>query len=181
MSETAGDTTNAKMSLDDYMKLLTERMNEYMEPLQRKAVETAERLGRPVLPPLPPLLQWFIRDGDEDLVELPEPAAKRKPEPRYYRPASYWQERVTRIEEQMAATAQRADVGDPAAAGGYALGPKRTARHQKRADHALERYSALAKKLAHAQGMLRNAQARETKPIAPACRPPNTESLGART
>lgn len=161
MSETIRSAPTEKISMDDYMKLLTERMNAHMEPLQRKAVETAERLGRPILPPLPPLLEWFIRDGDEDLVELPKPAAKRKPEPRYYRPASYWQELVTRIEEQMAATAARADVGDRAAAGGCALGPKATARHQRRADYALQRYSALTKKLAHAQGMLRSAQARE--------------------
>lgn len=160
---TSAPAPAAKMSMDEYMDLLVQRMNEYMEPRQRRAAETAASLGRPVLPLLPPLLAWFIRDGDEHLVELPKPTPKSKPEPRYYRPASYWQERVTRIEEQMAATAARADVGDRAAAGGCALGRKGTALHQKRADTALQRYSALAKKLAHAKGMLRSAQAREAR------------------
>lgn len=153
------------ISMDEYMQLLVGRLNEYMEPLERKAAADAERLGRPVLPPLPPLLQWFIRDGDELLVEMPEPVAKRKPEPRRYRPASYWQERVARIEEQMAATAARADVGDRAAAGGCALGPRRTARHQERADAALQRYCALERRLLYAEDMLRSARARELRAV----------------
>lgn len=150
-----------KLTGDEYMQLLTQRMNEFMDEQQRKA-DAAATGNQPRLPLLPPLLEWFIRAGDEDLVELPEPPAKPKPQPRYYRPASYWRERIARLETQMATVSARASVGDRAAAGGCALGPKRTALFQKRADAALTRYIALEKKLTHARWMLRSAEARES-------------------
>ncbi|OKH83328.1 hypothetical protein EB73_07125 [Mycobacterium sp. SWH-M3] len=145
------------------MELLTQRMTEYMEAQQRKADANPAPDHRPRLPLLPPLITWFIRDGDENLVDLPEPQPKPKPQPRQYRPASYWRAQVERIEAQMSAVAARADVGDRAAAGGCALGPKRTARHQKRADAALTQYVALSKKLSRAKGRLCSAEARERK------------------
>lgn len=152
----------AKLTGDEYMQLLTQRMNAFMQEQQRKAAAAATGNQTARLPLLPPLLEWFIRAGDEDLVELPEPPAKPKPQPRYYRPASYWRERITQLETQMSTVSARASVGDRAAAGGCALGPKRTALFQKRADAALTRYIALEKKLTHAQWMLRSAEARES-------------------
>ena len=152
----------AKLSGDEYMELLVQRQTAFMDQRHREAATSTAHNSRPTLPLLAPLLEWFIRDGDEHLVELPEPAPKRKPEPRYYRPASYWRASVTRIETQMSATAARADLGDRAAAGGCALGPKRTALHQKRADAALVKYVALEKKLSHAKSMLRSAEIRES-------------------
>lgn len=110
----------AKLTGDEYMQLLTQRMNAFMEEQQRKADAAATGNQPARLPLLPPLLEWFIRPGDEDLVELPEPPAKPKPQPRYYRPASYWRERITRLETQMATVSARASVGDRAAAGGCA-------------------------------------------------------------
>lgn len=161
MTTAEPDETRAKLTGDEYMELLVQRQTEFMELRRREALAVADS-GRPTLPLLPPLLEWFIRDGDEHLVELPEPAPKRKPEPRYYRPASYWRARIIELEARMSATAARADVGDRAAAGGCALGPKRTARHRKRAEAALVRYVALEKKLSHAKSMLRGAEARES-------------------
>lgn len=155
------DETRAKLSGDEYMELLVRRQTEFMELRRREALAVADS-GRPTLPLLPPLLGWFIRDGDEHLVELPEPVPKGKPEPRYHRPVSYWRARIIELEARMSATAARADGGDRAAAGGCALGPKRTARHQERAEAALVRYVALEKKLSHAKSMLRSAEARES-------------------
>lgn len=151
----------AKLTGDEYMELLVQRQTEFMNLRRRQALAVADS-GRPTLPLLPPLLEWFIRAGDEHLVQLPEPAPKRKPEPRYYRPASYWRTRIVELEARMSATAARADVGDRAAAGGCALGPKRTARHQKHAETALVRYVALEKKLSHAKTMLHSAETRES-------------------
>lgn len=158
---TTVDETRAKLTGDEYMELLVQRQTEFMEQRRRQAPAVADN-GRPTLPLPPPLLEWFIRDGDEHLVELPEPAPKHKPEPRYYRPAQYWRARITHLEARMSATAARADVGDRAAAGGCALGPKRTARHQKLAEAALVKYVALEKKLSHAKAMLRSAETRES-------------------
>ncbi len=155
--------TAEKLSGDEYMAVLVQRQAEFMQARQREVQARTSQNGRPPLPLLSPLLEWFIQPGDEHLVDLPQPAPKRKPEPRYYRPSTFWRERITHIEAQMAATAARADLGDPAAARGCALGPKRTARHQKRADAALTRYVALDRKLSHAKGMLCSALARESK------------------
>lgn len=149
-----------KLTGDEYMALLQQRLDEYVEA-QQKRIEASGITPR--LSPFPPLLTWFVRPGDEDLVELPPDPAPKVREPRQYRPASYWRERVTAIEAQMEAVAARASVGDRAAAGGCALGPKRTAAHQKRADQALTRYIALEKQLSVAQGRLCSAQAREAR------------------
>lgn len=88
------------------MELLVERQRTYTEDARRRRRPDAR------LELLPPLLTWFVRDGDEDLVEMPEPPEKPRPKLRYYRPASHWQGRVKRIESEMIAVAARADVGD---------------------------------------------------------------------
>jgi hypothetical protein len=149
-----------KLTGDEYMELLQRRLDEYVKA-QRERIAASGVTPR--LSPFPPLLTWFIRPGDEDLVELPPDPAPKVREPRQYRPASYWRERVAAIEAEMEAVAARASVGDRAAAGGCALGPKRTAAHQKRADQALSRYVELDKKLQVAKGRLCSAQAREAR------------------
>jgi len=156
----AGAAVSEKLTGDEYMALLQQRLDEYVEA-QQKRIEASGITPR--LSPFPPLLTWFVRPGDEDLVELPPDPAPKVREPRQYRPASYWRERVAAIEAQMAAVAARASVGDRAAAGGCALGPKRTAAFQKRADLALTRYSALEKRLSVARGRLCSAEAREAR------------------
>ncbi len=144
------------MSLDEYMELLAARSAEWR-------AANPPREGVTPKPWIMPLLTWFIRDGDEELVELPpEPEPKPKPKPRYYRPASYWRARCEALKPQMAALAEPI-IPDRAAAGGVALGPRRTARVQKLEDGRLQRYTALSRKLEHAQRMLRAAETREAK------------------
>ncbi|MBF6358124.1 hypothetical protein IU449_26875 [Nocardia higoensis] len=146
-------TTPAHLSGDEYMELLQRRADEWLASCST------------IKPKFPPLLEWFIQDGDEDLVDPailapPEPQPKPERQPRYYRPASYWRERVTRLEAQRAALTEPL-IPDRAAAGGVALGPRRTARVQQREDARLRRYVELDKKLRHAERMLWKAEARE--------------------
>ncbi|MGY0497095.1 hypothetical protein ACWZHB_01165 [Nocardia sp. FBN12] len=145
----------SKMSLDEYMELLAARSAEWQ-------AANPPREGVKPKPWVEPLLTWFIRDGDEELVELPETTPRPKPKPRYYRPASYWRERCEALSKQMEALAEPI-ITDRAAAGGVALGPRRTARVQAREDSRLQRYTALKPKLDHAKSMLRAAEAREAK------------------
>lgn len=145
-------TRRRKLTGGEYMELLLERQAQFM-------AQCAPRPGAKAL--LAPTLETFVRPGDEDLVELPEPEPKPTRTPRRYRPARYWRERVASLEAQMAAVAQQADLGDRAAAGGVGLGPKRAARHREKAGLALSRYTALANRRAHAERMLRSATARE--------------------
>lgn len=148
-------TTPPRLSGDEYMELLQQRADEWLA--SRSTV---------VRPKFPPLLTWFVREGDEDLIDpaiLAAPAPQPKPErrPRYYRPASYWQERVARLKADQATLVEPL-LPDRAAAGGVALGPRRTARIQQREDSRLQRYVELGQKLRHAQSMLRAAVDRET-------------------
>ncbi|MGY1946647.1 hypothetical protein [Nocardia asiatica] len=138
------------MSLDEYMGVLQQRADEWL------AEQTKPNLR------FPPLLEWFIRDGDEDLVQLPEPEKQPKPQrqPRKYRPASYWRERIADLKAQMAPLTEPL-VNDRAAAGGVGLGAKRTARIQAREDSRLRRFVELRNQLEHAQSMLRKAESRE--------------------
>ena len=107
-----------------------------------------------------PLLESFVRDADTPYVRLPEPKPKRRPQPRQYRPASYWQEKVDKFAKEMEKLATPI-LNDRAAAGGAGLGHRRTRAVQKRMDSQLARFTALKRKDAHAQLMLRAAQQRE--------------------
>ena len=143
-----------KLTGDEYMELLLARQAEFMSQYE-------PRPGAKAL--LAPTLETFVRAGDEDLVELPKPAPKPVPAPRRYRPAPYWRERIAALDVQMAAAGDSVDLGDRAAAGGVGLGPKRAARHGKRADGALSRYTTLARRREHAEWMLHRATEREQK------------------
>lgn len=138
------------MNLDEYMVVLQQRADEAM----------ATQRGTGWAPRFPPLLTWFVRDEDVDVVELPTPEPKPEPKPRYYRPASYWRDRIARLQARMRAVGEPL-IPDRAAAGGAALGPKRTARIQQAEDGRLGQYVALRKELEHAQHMLRSAERRE--------------------
>lgn len=70
----------APMSLDDYMVLLQQRLDEFT------AAQPAPRHTYRI--PLPPLLEWFILPTDEQFVILPTKAPKPKPTPRHYVPSS---------------------------------------------------------------------------------------------
>ncbi|WP_159840149.1 hypothetical protein [Nocardia sp. CY41] len=137
-------------------------LDEYMVVLQQRADEWLAGQKSPNLR-FPPLLEWFVLDGDEAMVDLPEPEQKPdkpKPQPRRYRPASYWRERIAALEAQMAPLTEPL-INDRAAAGGVALGVKRTRRIQAREDSRLQRYVELRNQLEHAQSMLRRAESRE--------------------
>ncbi|WP_157115020.1 hypothetical protein [Nocardia niwae] len=143
------------MTGDEYMQLLQQRADEWLAANSTAAIR----------PKYPPLLTWFIRDGDEELVDpailaAPEPQPKPVRQPRYYRPASHWRDRIAALEAQMAPLTEPL-INDRAAAGGVALGRKRTAKIQAREDSRLARYVELRKQLEHAQSMLRAAEKRE--------------------
>lgn len=107
-----------------------------------------------------PLLESFVRDADTAYIRLPEPTPKRRPQPRRYRPASYWQKQLDKIGAEMEKLSTPI-LNDRAAAGGAGLGFRRTRAVQKRMDGQLARYAALKLRDAHAQQMLRAAQKRE--------------------
>ncbi len=142
--------------------------NEYMAVLQARLTDWEAQHSPPPDGRLrlrfPPLLEWFIRDEDEALVVLPDetPAPRPKPQPRYYRPASYWREQRDRLVAEMERVAEPI-LPEVAAARGQALGHRRTARVQQREDAKLSRYCALRKRLDHADAMLRAAERRESR------------------
>ena len=141
--------------------------NEYMDLLlERQAADPGPRVMG-----FPPLLEWFIRDGDEHLVDMAavetygEPE-KRPTKPRTYRPASHWRNVIERTQKRMDAIngTQRHDTTDPAAYGG--VGVRQTARqkrkHWARMDSVAAEYVRLDARLRHAKSMLRKAEARES-------------------
>jgi len=107
-----------------------------------------------------PLLPDFVLEADTPHVQLPQATPKPRPQPRKYRPASYWQDRVNKLGAQMKTMAEPI-ITDRAAAGGAGLGQRRTRRVQQREDTRLARYTQLQRRHVHAQQMLRAAQARE--------------------
>lgn len=144
------------MTGDEYLALLLARQAEHMaqHPLRPGAKAF-----------LMPTLDMFVRAGDEKLVDLPrdDPEARRTPPPRPFRPASYWRERIAELDARMEATVAGVDLGDRAAAGGVGIGRDRAHRHGKRADAALSRYTALARRREHAAWMLDRATERERR------------------
>ncbi len=149
------------LSGDEYMQLLQARADQWVAdhpPSVDARISPRAWATRP-------LLNWFVRDGDEDLVDpailaRPTPQPKPAQAPRYYRPASYWRERVARIEAQIAPLVEPL-LPDRAAAGGEAIGRRGTARVHAREDSRLRRYVDLGKRLSHARSMLRAAELRE--------------------
>lgn len=151
----AGAAPAAQLTGDEYMDLLIERQQAYY----------AEH-GQP-RPGFPALLEWFIRDGDEDLFTPPEPTPqpKREPKPRNYKPASHWRERLARIDAELAALdpGPRHGTTDMAAYGG--IGVRQTARQNRqwaaRIDRTAERYGRLTRARDEIAGKLMRAEKRE--------------------
>ena len=158
MSETPTGAAPAapRLTGDEYMALLVERRDAYY------AEHGQPRLG------FPALLEWFIRDGDEDLFTPPEPTPQPKSErkPRTYKPASHWRERLARIDAELAALdpGPRHGTTDPAAYGG--IGVRQTARQDRqwgaRIDRAAERYVRLTRARNEVAGKLARAETRES-------------------
>lgn len=149
------------LSPNAYMDLLLERQREYEQE-------------HPPAGWVRTLPTWFIRDGDEHLVDMAaieaantagERVEKRPTKPRRYKPASHWRDVVDRTQKRMDVINgyQRHDTTDPAAYGG--VGVRQTARagrkHWQRIDSLAAEYARLEKRLAHATSMLRKAERRE--------------------
>lgn len=152
-----------RLTTDEYMALLLERRDEY---------ETRNPPARAWLRALP---EWFIRDGDEDLVDMDAideanrratEQPKRTPKPRNYKPASHWREKLARIDRELAALdpGPRHGTTDMAAYGG--VGVPQTARQNaqwaKRIDRTAERYVRLTRARAEIAGKLARAEQRES-------------------
>lgn len=142
------------MSGDEYMDLL----------LQRQADWERDNRINEARPWVRPLLEWFIRPGDEELFTPPAetPQPKREANPRVYRTAASLREERDRLAAQ-AEPLTRPILSDRAAAGGVALGAKRTARVQKSEDRRLQKYVALTRRIESLEHRIRLAEAREAK------------------
>ncbi|MFD8496315.1 hypothetical protein [Amycolatopsis sp. NPDC059657] len=117
----------------------------------------------------PPLLEWFIRDGDEAFVVLPAaaPTPKRPRTPRLYRSAAS-------LREERAQVQARLDVFNddgPADRAMANLSPNSRSRAARNAgrrrfeqmDRDLQRYAALTERLNRLDGRIALADAREAK------------------
>jgi hypothetical protein len=118
----------------------------------------------PMRPWLLPLLESFIRDGDEALFTPPamQPQSKRETKPRVFRSAE-----SLRIERDRL-VARRAPLLAPllpemAAAGGAGIGRKRGDRIIKREDGRLRRYVELTRRIDALNDRILRAEHRERK------------------
>lgn len=145
---------------------------QYMDLLKQRADEW--QAERPRITGFPPLYEWFIRPGDEDLIDMdaidadlarldqqPKPARK----PRTYRPASYWRHRLVSIERRLEALTgvTRHDTTDRAAHTGIGIRqtPRQRAKYAARIDATAEKVVKLTGQRDHARRMLRKAEERE--------------------
>lgn len=146
------------MTPDAYMALLLDRMREWTDTHTHA-------------PGYPPLLEWFVRDGDEHLVDMdairaandattdqPRPAAK----PRRYRTAAELRDKRDRLAARRDALADIA-LPDRAAATGQGIGRKRAIRYAARMDSRLRRYVELDVKVRALEDKIRRAEAREAR------------------
>jgi len=146
---------------DEYIALLLRRQQEWMD---KHATGPQMRF--------PPLLEWFIRPGDEDLVDPavlapPEPSPAQPRQARTYRSAESLRGERDRVQAQLDAIHGR-DGGDRAAAN---LSPQsrsraaRTAGRRRfaRLDRDLERHTQLTARLRRLNARLAAAEAREAR------------------
>jgi hypothetical protein len=151
---------------NEYMELLVQRQREWFEAHQAE--------NRPWTLKAPPLLEWFILPGDEDLVDMAalertaEPEPKRETRPRTYRSAASLREERDRVQARMDAVAGRGDCGDVAAIN---IAPSSSNRRIAAAgrrrfaqmDRDLEQYTKLRQHRDHLNGRIANAEAREAR------------------
>lgn len=151
----------ALLTGDEYMDLLLSRQAEWTAANPSQEAFTFRR---------PPLLEWFVRAGDEDLVDLSslesEPQPKRKPKPRVYRSAASLRDERDRVQAQMDAIT-RDDNGDMAVVN---LSPYSRSRAARRAgvrrfeklDRDLQRFTQLKRRLDRLDSRIAAAEARES-------------------
>ncbi|MEV8610266.1 hypothetical protein AB0383_20465 [Amycolatopsis sp. NPDC051373] len=144
------------ISGDEYMQVL----------LQRQAAWLARNGGALKFPPL---LEWFVQDGDEQWVQLTEtePAPKKERKPRVYRSAASLREERDNVAAKLdALTAE--DTTDGAVVN---LSPNSRSKSAARAgrrrfakmDRDLQRYTTLRNKLALLNSRVATAEAREKR------------------
>lgn len=162
--------------------------DEYMALLQRRQQEWLDAHATEVAPRFPPLLEWFIRDGDEDLVDPailnppPVQAAPKRAKPRAYRSAESLRQERDRVQAQLDAIHNRdgGDRGDRAAANLSTRSRSRSARSAGRRrfeqmDRDLERHGKLTVRLKHLDQRIAAAEAREARAEVTAGRRPSTD------
>lgn len=172
----------AKLTGDEYMELLVQRRAEWEAAHRQDAEAEIERIKRefpganPRLKsgwePPPALLEWFVRPGDEDLVDLPEskPAPKRTPKPRTYQSAASLREERDRLVSQRSAIV--GGGGDMAEVNLSPSSRSRAARNAGRRrfaklDRDLERYTALSRRIDSLNFRIARAEAREERAALP--------------
>jgi hypothetical protein len=148
----------APISGEDYIALLVAR---------RDAWEARNGGARPY--GLPALIEWFIEDGDEKFVQLPEdkPAPKRERNPRVYRSAASLREERDAVQAKMDAITGE-DTTDGAVVNLSPFSRSRAARNAGRRrfaklDRDLERYTALRTRRDNLNFRIATAEARESK------------------
>lgn len=117
-----------------------------------------------------PLLEWFIRDGDEDFVQLPDvkPARKRETTPRVYRTAASLREERDKVAAQVNAFGADDGPCDPAVVNLSPYSRSKAARNAGRRrfakmDNDLIKFTALTKRLDALNSRIISAEARERK------------------
>lgn len=144
------------MTGDEYMDVLLERQAEY-------------ELDHPAVRPwLRPLLEWFVRPGDEKLVDLPAPvvsapAAKPPTRPRTYRTVESLRAERDRLQARADALVGSAGVPDRAASHGEAMGRSGTRRQSASDDRKLAQYVEVAKRINTLDYRIARAEAREAR------------------
>jgi hypothetical protein len=161
------------MSLPNLIGPLTEPISgdEYVRVVlvQRQQAWIAAQAGGVRLG-FPPLLEWFIDDGDEQWVQLPQPEVRPVPKPRRYRSAASLREERDVLLRKMEAVAGRGDVGDGAAVNLSPSARSRSARVAGRRRFAqMDRdltYTRLRDRVNVLNGRIARAEAREAKEVA---------------
>ena len=152
-----------KLTPNEYMDLLVQRRDEH------------EREHPPVASWIRALPEWFIRDDDEDIVDMEAieranraiDAAERPKKPRRYRTAAELRERRERLQAQLdrLAGVRRHDTDDRAAYGG--VGVRQTARqrakYSARLDRSITEAVRLQEQIKGLDARIIRAEAREAK------------------
>lgn len=133
-----------KLTGDQYMELLVNRMKQWQ----------AEHPSSD--PTCPPLLAWFIRDGDEHIVELPEPKNRPKPTPRTYRSAAS----LRAERDKLVARSEALFYDGPC---DRAAANVSTRSRWKRLDRDITKGAALAKRIQNLDYRIADAEAREAQ------------------
>jgi hypothetical protein len=140
------------LTLDEYMALLVTRQEAWLA--EHPAADRR----------FPPLYEWFIRDGDEALVQLPpDPEPKPKPAPVAKRPRA--RRSADDIRAEITSLDARLDQlgrplsDDPAAV--RLSNARILRRHHARMDRDLAEYTSITARLQRLQGQLADAEARE--------------------